>query len=173
MMPWRKIAGLSVGVSLMVGCTITTSDGGDAGSVWDDTGGSGSQGGTSSTGGASTTGGTAAGGASTVVVCAPETETVNTCGYCLQSPDGTGMCSDYKVCAAVAGCTTIVNAMTLCMYGKTPDGGLVPAGADDACRAATPGMSAADKSDAAIAAQTLWNLITLGACDRSCYVEGT
>ncbi len=163
MMPWRKIAGLSVCVSLMVGCTITTSDGGDAGSSWTETGGTGSQGGAASTGGT-----TAAGGASTVIVCAPDKEVNNPCGQCLQTSDnidagGTGMCSDYLTCAAVSGCKEIVSAMAMCMAQTTLDAGssTIAAGTDGDCRSRTTGMRAQDTSAAALAAQTFWGLIGL------------
>ena len=175
MMPWRKIAGLSAVASMMLGCTITTSDGAaDSGTNWNETGGATSQGGASSTGGAAT------GGVSTVLGCSPQSETPDSCGECLQSPDNTstsapGMCTDYKSCATVSGCTAIVNSMSLCMATKALDAGgtTVPDGSDVACRASTSGMSTSDTSAAAVAAQTFWTLISLSSCDRPCWVEGS
>ena len=119
MMPWHKIVVLGFGASLVVGCTITTSDGGVDSGIWNETGGANGTGGSSTQGGASSTGGTAAGGASTVVICDPGSEVGNPCGQCLQTADTDatepGMCEEYKPCAAVSGCTDIVGAMSICM----------------------------------------------------------
>ena len=175
MMPWRKIAGLSSVASLMLGCTITTSDGGaDSGTNWNETGGSGNTGGTTSTGGtaaggSSLAGGTDSGGSSECFVSAYKPPPGG-CDECLRGPT---MCSDYLDCRAVSGCTNIVDAMSACMAAKTLDAGTVPVGSDVACRASTSGMSTSDTSAAAVAAQTFWTLISLSSCDRPCWVEGS
>ena len=177
MMPWRKIAGLSSVASLMLGCTITTSDGGaDSGTNWNETGGSGNTGGTTSTGGtaaggSSLAGGTDSGGSSECFVSAYKPPPGG-CDECLRGPT---MCSDYLDCRAVSGCPQIVDAMTKCMAAKALDAGgtTVPVGSDVACRASTSGMSTSDTSAAAVAAQTFWTLISLSSCDHPCWVEGS
>lgn len=187
MMPWRKIAGLAVGATLVLGCTVTTSDGGaDSGFFGNETGGSSSVGGSSASGGnsvgtTSTGGMTAAGGASTTVVCNPASEQPGSCGQCLQTADvvtsgDPGMCNEYTACAAVAGCTAIVNAMSTCMAGKAQAAGAdtPPTGSDAACRAATSGMGANDTSASAKAAQTLWDAISINLyCGFPCWAENS
>jgi len=175
MMPWRKIAVLGVGASLMLGCTITTSDGNLDGGLMDETGGSGNQGGAASTGGP-----TSAGGTSTVIACTPAAEDpANTCGICLQRADNPtdatdpGLCNEFLPCANTAGCTDIVNAMATCMSTKAVSNS-VPLGADAECRASTPGMAATDTSAAAMAAQALWTAISNSVwCGTDCWAEGT
>jgi len=171
MMPWHKIVVLGFGASLVVGCTITTSDGGADSGFWDETGGAKGTGGSSSQGGATATGGTAAGGATTIVICDPASET-NPCAKCLQTADNDpvepGMCTDYKPCAAVTGCTNIINDMSTCMSNHVDStyGTLLPNAKSD-CLAATPAITA--NTPAGLAANTFWNAIENGWCADYCW----
>jgi len=167
MMPWHKIVVLGFGASLVVGCTITTSDGGVDSGIWNETGGANGTGGSSTQGGASSTGGTAAGGASTIIVCDPSSEDPGSCGECLQTSSATtGTCDEYKVCAAVSGCTDIINAMATCMSTKTDASGLLPTAKAD-CLAATPAMTA--NTPAGLAASTFWGQIENSLCSDLCW----
>lgn len=167
MIPWRNVGVMGfVATCLFAGCTVTTSDG-NVDSGFAETGGSGSG------GGAGSTGGTAAGGASTVIQCNPALETGNPCGQCLQTADPNGLCTEYLVCAAVTGCTVIVNAMSNCMAGKAQaNNGDVPATADGECRASTPGMMTTDTTAASQAAKNFWDQISVNSlltCSQECW----
>ncbi len=153
MIPWRNVGVMGfVATCLFAGCTVTTSDNVD--------------------------GGTAAGGASSVIQCDPAAEQPGSCGQCLQTPDSTdgglgGLCNEYKVCAGVAGCTDIVNAMSNCMANKAQaNSGEVPVTADGECRASTPGMMTTDTTAASQAAKVFWGQISVNSlliCSHECW----
>jgi hypothetical protein len=176
MIPWRNVGVIGfVATCLFAGCTVTTTDGTADSGTANGTGGN-------SNGGAGSTGGNSAGGASTVVQCNPAAEQTGSCGECLQTADTAsppGLCNEYLVCAAVAGCTAIVNAMSNCMALKAQaNGNVVPSSADGECRASTAGMISptqvkpTDTSPASQAAKTFWDKIQVNdqfACTDQCW----
>ncbi len=169
MIPWRNVGVIGfVATCLFAGCTVTTSDGNADGGFASETGGASFVG---------STGGNSAGGASAVIECNPGAEVQGSCGQCIQTPDNTdgtgGLCNEYKVCAAVAGCTAIINAMANCMALKAQaNGDIVSQTADAECRASTPGMMTTDTDAASQAAQTFWDQIQVNShftCTNECW----
>ena len=167
MMAWRKIAVLGFGASLIVGCTITTSDGGVDSGIYEGTGGSSNQ------GGAASTGGNGNGGASSVIACDPSAEpSSNLCGICLQTADNApaspGMCTEYLACAAVSGCVPIVGEMTNCMAQHSDSNGNLLPDAETTCKGIVTQITA--NTAAGIAAATFWNQIATSLeCSDVCW----